>query len=232
MLRDDVAQAQAEKETELRERYGLAPHGLPELHRTSGRDNRHEKAPTDGHLGDSTEVRGSLRAGRAHRRAVGVVDPRRPDAPVRGRGDGAVQALLPRPGDAAVRPRGQRAEVRAHPGHRGRRQDHAARHVLRDVRQLLLRRLLQGRRDRARVGPGHQAPGRRRVGSGGEPAVALDPARRRRGAAPLDEGHRAPHRADRQARPQGELLVHGRARAGRTVLGDPLRPRAGARARR
>jgi hypothetical protein len=27
MLRDDVAQAQAEKETELRERYGLAPHG-------------------------------------------------------------------------------------------------------------------------------------------------------------------------------------------------------------
>jgi hypothetical protein len=26
-----VAQAQADKETELRERYGLAPHGLPEL---------------------------------------------------------------------------------------------------------------------------------------------------------------------------------------------------------
>ena len=31
MLRDDVAQAQADKETELRERLGLAPHGLPEL---------------------------------------------------------------------------------------------------------------------------------------------------------------------------------------------------------
>ena len=31
MLREEVAQGQAEKETELRERYGLPPHGLPEL---------------------------------------------------------------------------------------------------------------------------------------------------------------------------------------------------------
>jgi hypothetical protein len=31
MLREDIVQGQAEKETELRERYGLAPHGLPEL---------------------------------------------------------------------------------------------------------------------------------------------------------------------------------------------------------
>ena len=31
MLRDEVAQGQAEKETELRERYGLVPHGTPEL---------------------------------------------------------------------------------------------------------------------------------------------------------------------------------------------------------
>ena len=36
MLRDDVAQAQAEKETELRERFGLAPHGLPELQAPDG----------------------------------------------------------------------------------------------------------------------------------------------------------------------------------------------------
>ena len=61
------------------------------------------------------------------------------------------------------RARDQRAEVRAHPRHRGRRQDHAARHVLRDVRQLLLRRLLQGGRDRARLGAGHQAARRRRL---------------------------------------------------------------------
>ena len=31
MLRDEVAQGAVEKETELRERYGLVPHGAPEL---------------------------------------------------------------------------------------------------------------------------------------------------------------------------------------------------------
>jgi Family of unknown function (DUF6167) len=31
MLRDEVAHGQAEKETELRERFGLPPHGIPQL---------------------------------------------------------------------------------------------------------------------------------------------------------------------------------------------------------
>lgn len=31
MLRDEVAQGQAEAETELRERFGLGPHGRPQL---------------------------------------------------------------------------------------------------------------------------------------------------------------------------------------------------------
>ena len=31
MFRDEVAQGQTETETELRERFGLVPHGLPEL---------------------------------------------------------------------------------------------------------------------------------------------------------------------------------------------------------
>jgi hypothetical protein len=31
MLREEVAQGQAEAETELRERFGLVPHGMPEL---------------------------------------------------------------------------------------------------------------------------------------------------------------------------------------------------------
>ena len=31
MLRDEVAPGQAEAETELRERFGLVPHGVPEL---------------------------------------------------------------------------------------------------------------------------------------------------------------------------------------------------------
>ena len=31
LVREEVAQGQAEKETELRERFGLVPHGRPEL---------------------------------------------------------------------------------------------------------------------------------------------------------------------------------------------------------
>jgi hypothetical protein len=31
LLRDDIAQARTDKETELRERFGLPPHGTPEL---------------------------------------------------------------------------------------------------------------------------------------------------------------------------------------------------------
>ena len=44
------------------------------------------------------------------------------------------------------------------PGHRRGRQDHPARHVLPDVRQLLLRRLLQGRRHQATPGSCSPAP--------------------------------------------------------------------------
>ena len=87
-------------------------------------------------------------------------------------------------------------------------------------------------RHRAGLGPGHQAASRtaaaasRRAGSG----PRSSPATTRRSA--LDEGHRAARRADRQARAQGELLVDGRARPRRPVLGDPLRPRTRARPRR
>ena len=47
--------------------------------------------------------------------------------------------------------------------------------------------------------------------------------------AAVDEGHRPARRADRPARHEGELLVDGRARTRRPVLGDPLRPRTGVR---
>ena len=43
MIRDEVAQGQAEKETELRERFGLVPHGRPEL---EGGRHRAVPAPT------------------------------------------------------------------------------------------------------------------------------------------------------------------------------------------
>ena len=107
---------------------------------------------------------------------------------------------------------GERAEVRAHPRHRGRRQDHPARHVLRDVRQLLLRRLLQGGRHRAGLGAGHQVARRRRLGAGGEQALPERLRRRPRGARAVAQGHRAPRRADPAAGQEGELLVDGRPR--------------------
>ena len=74
------------------------------------------------------------------------------DGAVHHRRHGAVQAVLPRPVDPAVPARHQRAEVRPDRRHRERRDHHPAQHVLPDGRQLLLRRLLQGRRDPARLG--------------------------------------------------------------------------------
>lgn len=43
MLREEVAQGQAEKETELRERFGLPPHGLPQL--AASADRQGERQP-------------------------------------------------------------------------------------------------------------------------------------------------------------------------------------------
>jgi hypothetical protein len=40
MLRDEVAQGQAEAETELRERFGLVPHGMRELNVAADRPVR------------------------------------------------------------------------------------------------------------------------------------------------------------------------------------------------
>ena len=45
MLRDEVAQGQAEAETELRERFGLVPHGVPELVGSSGAERIAGRAP-------------------------------------------------------------------------------------------------------------------------------------------------------------------------------------------
>jgi Family of unknown function (DUF6167) len=52
LFRDEVAAGQAEKETELRERMGLVPHGLPELtgpEAGSARTPTTEQRDTDGH---------------------------------------------------------------------------------------------------------------------------------------------------------------------------------------
>ncbi len=174
---DEVRDGMDARETELVEHLGLPPDALaspPEWRRRStpspprpapARARRarfprttSKDASPHGHCGDPPPVPRPLRERRPHGGALGVAAARRPQPAVRQRRHGAVQAVLPRSGDPAVRARHERAEVRAHPRHRGGRQDDPARHVLPDERQLLLRRLLQGRRHRARVGAASPGP--------------------------------------------------------------------------
>ena len=149
-------------------------------------------------------------------------------------GDAAADAVLPRQGAAAGAAYHDRAEVLPHARHRRGRAGRPPPHVLRDARKLLVRAVLQGRRDRAggrvrsraspdRVGTdlGHGArrrPGAR-AGRGRDryQAVAGD-----RVAAPPDRG----------AAELGELLVGRRAGALRARLRDLLRLGRGVRMRR
>ncbi len=94
-------------------------------------------------------------------------------------------------------------------------------HLLRDAGQLLVRRLLQGRGDRARLEarhPGLRAPGRP------APRHRLCRGRRRLPAVEEDRGPaREPDHPHRHVR---QLLGDGRHRSLRPLLRDLLRPRA------
>jgi len=83
------------------------------------------------------------------------------------------QAVLPRPGQPALQPGHQRAEVRAHARHRRGRQDHPARHVLPDAGQLLVRGLLQGAGHP--VSPGNCSPPRSVTAASGSPRTGCGP---------------------------------------------------------
>ena len=84
----------------------------------------------------------------------------RPDAAVHQRRHGAVQERLHRRRAAALSARGHLAEMRARRRQaqrpRQRRLHRAPPHLLRDARELLVRRLLQGCRHRARLEAGHR----------------------------------------------------------------------------
>ena len=91
----------------------------------------------------------------------------RPHPPLRQRGDEPVQGRVPRAREAGLHPGRLVAEVRARRGQaqrpRERGRDRAPPHLLRDARQLLVRRLLQEGRDRVRLGlpDPRPRPGRR-----------------------------------------------------------------------
>ena len=177
-----------------------------------------------------------LRGARAQDRALGLagaLGPRSLGAADHRR-HAAVQALLPRPrGAAGAAPR-RRAEVLPHHRHRGGRQHRPPPHLLRDARQLELRRLLQGGVDPLGLGALDRGL---RHGPGADLGHRL---RRRRGARPrprrggdrdLAAGRRA-RRADRPARPRGQLLAGRADRPLRPLLGALPRPRRGVRRRR
>ena len=165
----------------------------------------------------------------AHARALGEPDPHAPHrADVHQLGDDAVRPVLPRRGAGALRPAPGVVdpEVRA-PGrqaqrHRRDRPHPPPPHLLRDARQLELRRLLQARGHQ--VGVGARAGGRVRR----RPHLAHRPPHRRRRRGDLARGDRDPDGADPAPR-QGQLLGDGRDGPVRPVLGDPLRlrPRVG-----
>ncbi len=152
---------------------------------------------------------------------------RRSDPALHQRRDGAVQAHLPGAGAARLSPGGHLSEVRPR-GRQAQRPraggpDQAAPHLLRDARQLLLRRLLQARRDRA--SPGSSSPSPSYLG--------LPPDRLWVTVHHTDDEARSlwreisglPATADLRSGRQGQLLADGRHRAVRALLGDLRRPR-------
>ena len=167
------------------------------------------------------------RAGPPHRAELAARAGRRPDAALHQRRDEPVQGHVPRPRAPRLRPGHHLAEV-----HAGQRQAQRPRerravaappHVLRDARQLLVRRLLQDRRGRLRLGAadeGLEAAAR---------AAARDRLQGRRRRAARRRGlhtlARLPAgRPDQRAR-RGQLLADGRHRAVRALLGGALLPR-------
>ena len=154
--------------------------------------------------------------------AVVVAHSGRPVAAADIGGHGAVQAGLPRPARSRVHARDHVSEVRAYDRHRHHRHDGTASQLLRDARQLQLRRLLQERG--VRVGVRVLDRGAR-ARSG--PPVVLDLRGRRRGRGDLARRGRRAGRSHRAHGRQGQLLVGRAHRPVRPVLGALLRPGSG-----
>ena len=105
-----------------------------------------------------------------------LVPAQRPDAAVHERRHEPVQGRVHRRRAARLQARDDLAEVRARRRQAQRprrgRQDAAPPHVLRDARQLLVRRLLQGGRDRVRVGAADEGLRHRSERSSSSPCSA------------------------------------------------------------
>ena len=201
------------------------PHPAPDRVPTHEQDEH-------ANLRDPLTLAGLLRRARPRGAALGLAHLPRALDPLHGRRHGALYPLHPGGRARPLAPGRQRAEVHPHQRHRQCGEDHPARHVLPDERQLLLRGLLQGGGDRLRLGPADRQPGRGRVRPGRGPAVDDDLGGGPGLLRPLDPGGRRAGRARPEAALRRDLLVHRPARPGRGLLRDPLRPRARLRPRR
>ena len=177
--------------------------------------------------GRAQRVPGILSRPESHHRALELARARqRPDAAVHQRRHGAVQGRVPRQGAARLPARRFQPALRARRGQAqrsGERGLHRAPpHLLRDARQLLLRRLLQARSHPFRLGLPHLHA---RPGSAAPVVHGLP--RRRRGRRHLAERHRHQPAALLAPGRGIEFLGDGRHRPLRTVQRDLLRPRRG-----
>ena len=200
---------------------GTACWGVPRSGRDVRRDPRAVPVLLRGAWAPAPAV---LPAGPGRRGPVGALHDR---------GHEPAQALLPGARAAAAPAADRLPEVLPHRRHRGRRHDRAPPDVLRDARELLDRRLLQGgrRRGRARAVAGglRLRPGRH-LGHGlrGRRGARARPGRGGRG----DLGaRRHPARAHRALPALGELVAVRSDRPVRAVLGALPRPRRGVRPR-
>ena len=152
-----------------RRRRATSPGKSDEREEENG-EARGERGPAAQHVHQFFVERGQLAL------PAGEPGAQRPLDAVHDRRHGAVQAVLPRRGAAARAAGDDGPAVRAHRRHRRHRHDVASRDVLRDARELQLRRLLQGAGDRLRVGAVHR-------GARPRPRAALGhgPRLRRRG---------------------------------------------------
>ena len=178
---------------------------------------------------DPAAVRRLLRRARPHGRAQRFPRPgRRPDAALRELGDGAVQGRADRGREALVHARRRLPALPARRRQaqrlRGGRAHAPPPHLLRDARELELRRLLQARGHPLGVGAAHE--GLRHPAGAPRCHDVHDRRHRVRDLARRDRpATRAPRPLGRlPERRREELVADGRRRAVWTMLRDPCRP--------
>ena len=177
------------------------PHGLRGviLHRDGGsQDGRPQGCRRQGHLRlrHPPPVPRVLRAEGPRAPALLLARPGGPHRAAHHRGNAPVQARLHGSGGARRPVRHHHPEMRQDQRHRERGRHRAAPHLLRDARQLLLRRLLQEGGDPVRVGARHEGVRPRR-----DSHLRLRLQGGRRGLR---------HLARRRGRPGGAHQAHGR----------------------